>query len=169
MTNRKKSIKKARTRQTKQKKEEKPLENQVIEKEEEKQALQEQATQEEKRVEEQSHERRAPQEKKAVDEDWKEQIHREKEVKKEEKPPPIPPPNFILFVSGFATQTLIALGQIENPITKTKEKNLDQAKYTIDTLTMIKEKTKGNLTTEEEKFLDSVLYDLQMSYVSSVK
>ena len=112
-----------------------------------------------------------PEEKKIVDEDWKKQVQheREEETGKGEKHPPIPPPSFILFVSGLATQTLISLGQFENPITKKTEKNLDQARYTIDTLSMIKEKTEGNLTEEERKYLEDVLYDLRMSYISSTE
>lgn len=110
-------------------------------------------------------------EKKTIDEDWKKHVQqeKEKEAKEKGKYPPIPPPNFILFVSGLATQTLVALGQIENPITKTTEKNLAQARYTIDTLGMIEEKTRGNLTEEERKYLEGVLYDLRMSYISSTE
>ena len=136
----------------------------------EKQNVQESAVSEERPKERQERERR--EEKKAVDEDWKGQVQKEKEQEqttKEEVHPPIPEANFILFVSGFATQTLIALGQLENPMTKKRETNLDQARYTIDTLKMIQEKTKGNLTPEEEKYLEGVLYDLRMSYVASMK
>lgn len=119
-------------------------------------------------------EEKLPQEeRKVVDEDWKRQDQPEKAVEqepKEEAPHPnIPPPNFSLFVSGLATQTLIALGQIENPFTKRKEINRDQARYTIDTLKMIEEKTTGNLTPEEMTFLEGVLYDLRMSYLSIAK
>ncbi len=107
-----------------------------------------------------------------VDEDWKRQDQQEKaavaeqEPKEEAPPPNIPPPNFSLFVSGLATQTLIALGQRENPFTRQKEINRDQARYTIDTLKMIEEKTTGNLTPEETTFLEGVLYDLRMRYLS---
>ncbi len=120
-------------------------------------------------------EKPSPGERKVVDEDWKRQDQQKKAAEAEQKPkeeaphPNIPPPNFSLFVSGLATQTLIALGQIENPFTKQKQTNRDQAKYTIDTLKMIEEKTTGNLTPEETTFLESVLYDLRMSYVSSAK
>lgn len=112
-----------------------------------------------------------PEEKKAVDEEWKKQVRQEKvkEAEKERKGPPIPEPSFILFVSGLATQVLISLGQIENPISKKKEKNLEQARYTIDTLKMMEEKTRGNLTPEEQKYLEGVLYDLRMSYISSTE
>lgn len=108
-------------------------------------------------------------EKKAVDEEWKKQVQQEKEREAEKKPPPLPEPSFTLFVSSLATQALIALGQIENPVTRKREKNLEQARYTIDTLKIIEEKTRGNLTKEEEKYLQGVLYDLRMSYIASTK
>lgn len=75
-------------------------------------------------------------------------------------------PNFNLFVSGLSMQTLIFLGEIDNPITHKKEENLDQAKYIIDTLVMLKEKTKGNLTANEANLLDNVLYELRVKYTA---
>ena len=59
----------------------------------------------------------------------------------------------------------MALGQIENPLTKKKETDLNQARYTIDILRILKDKTKGNLTEAEDKHLQNALYNLQMSYV----
>lgn len=73
-------------------------------------------------------------------------------------------PNFSIFVSSLSMQTLIFLGEIDNPITHKKEENLDQAKYIIETLVMLKEKTKGNLTANEANLLDNVLYELRMKY-----
>ncbi|MHC4197220.1 MAG: DUF1844 domain-containing protein [Planctomycetota bacterium] len=146
--------------------------SQVKERREEEQKRPEAAVSEERPKEQPQQEREKRGEKKVVDEDWKGHVQKEKEQEqttKEEIHPPIPEANFLLFVSGFATQALIALGQFENPMTKTKETNLDQACYTIDTLKMIQEKTKGNLTPEEERYLQGVLYDLRMSYVASVK
>jgi len=54
---------------------------------------------------------------------------------------------------------------VEDPFTQKKEKHLPLAKQTIDLIGMLKEKTKGNLTSEEEKFIDQVLFDLRMRYV----
>ena len=54
-----------------------------------------------------------------------------------------------------------------HPVTKKREKNLEEAKYTIDLLEMIEEKTKGNLTPEEKRYLDQILYDLRMRFVAS--
>ena len=75
-------------------------------------------------------------------------------------------PNFSIFVSSLSMQTLIFLGEIDNPITHKKEENLDQAKYIIDTLAMLKEKTKGNLTANEANLCDNVLYELRMKYTA---
>ena len=77
----------------------------------------------------------------------------------------IPEASFRLFISSLATQTLINLGEIENPINKKKGLALDQAKFTIDTLQILKDKTEGHLTDEESKYLDTIIYDLRMRYV----
>jgi len=77
----------------------------------------------------------------------------------------IPEASFSLFASSLVTQALISLGEVENPFSKTKEQNLDQAKFTIDTLQIIKDKTSGNLTDDEAKLLETALYDLRMGYV----
>lgn len=75
-------------------------------------------------------------------------------------------PNFSMFVSSLSMQALIFLGEIDNPITHKKEENLDQARYMIDTLVMLKEKTKGNLSANEANLIDNVLYELRMKYTA---
>jgi len=60
------------------------------------------------------------------------------------------------------------LGEIEDPFAQKLVKNLPLAKQTIDLIGMLKEKTKGNLTSEEEKIIEYVLYDLRMRYVKSL-
>lgn len=65
----------------------------------------------------------------------------------------------------LATGALQHLGLVENPIAKKKEKNLPMAKLTIDTLHILKDKTKGNLDPEEEKLFEGLLYDLKMKYL----
>jgi len=77
-----------------------------------------------------------------------------------------PGPDLSIFVSSLSMQTLIFLGEIDNPITHKKEENLEQAKYIIDTLAMLKEKTKGNLTANEANLIDNVLYELRMKYTA---
>ena len=109
---------------------------------------------------------------KKVDEDWKRQAAEEKAKAAQEQPKPgpsgpLPKPNFSMFLAGMATQALIHLGEIEHPLTKKKEVDLEEAKYSIDLLEMLEEKTKGNLTPEEKRYLDEVLYDLRMRFVSA--
>lgn len=86
-------------------------------------------------------------------------------MNKEEKLPEASFPSLVLMLATGAMQQL---GLIENPITKKKESNLNLAKITIDTLSILKEKTKGNLDKEEEGFLDGLLYDLRMKYVKEL-
>lgn len=75
-------------------------------------------------------------------------------------------PSFEVIVSTYATQAAVALGQIENPLTKKKEKDLTHAKFAIDLLQILDEKTRGNRTAEEDKFLADCLYQLRMVYLS---
>jgi hypothetical protein len=100
------------------------------------------------------------------------------EVKREESPgqkednlrkgAPLPEITFTNLIFSFSTSVLIQLGEVQDPLTKKIDKNLPLAKQTIDLIGMLKEKTKGNLTPEEEKLIDSVLYDLRMRYVKAV-
>ncbi len=91
------------------------------------------------------------------------------ETSTQKEPSKIPDASFSLFVSSLVTQALISLGEVDNPFSKAKEQNIDQAKFTIDTLQIIKEKTSGNLTDDEKKLLDTALYDLRMRYVEKSK
>jgi len=75
-------------------------------------------------------------------------------------------PSFEVIVSTYATQAAVALGQIQNPITKKTEVDIPQAKFAIDLLQILDEKTKGNRTAEEDKFLEDCLYQLRMVYIS---
>lgn len=80
---------------------------------------------------------------------------------------PIPPePDFGFFVTTLALQASIALGVVANPATNKKEENRSQAKFLIDTLAVLKEKTRGNLTPGENTLLENALYELRMQYVS---
>jgi hypothetical protein len=60
---------------------------------------------------------------------------------------------------------LLHLGIIDDPATGEKSRNLPLAKQTIDILGMLQEKTKGNLTRDEETMLKNILYDLRILYV----
>ncbi len=83
--------------------------------------------------------------------------------------PKIPDASFSLFISSLVTQALISMGEVNNPFNETQNKNLDQAKFTIDTLQIIKDKTCGNLADDEAKLLDTALYDLRIRYVEKSK
>jgi hypothetical protein len=80
---------------------------------------------------------------------------------------PLPEIDFTNFVLSLSTSALIQLGEIQDPFTQKSEKNLPLAKQTIDLIGMLKEKTKGNLSPEEEKVIEYVLYDLKMRYVKA--
>jgi hypothetical protein len=83
---------------------------------------------------------------------------------------PLPEPNFSAFLTFFFfQQALMFLGEIPHPETQQPERNLPMAKYLIDTLAIIEEKTKGNLTPEEHGHLENLLTDLRMLYVKTVK
>jgi len=102
---------------------------------------------------------------KKVDESWKNSVEKEKTEVPEEETMHIPEANFGFFITTLGIQVAIALGEIPNPITNKTEENLDQAKYLIDTLEMLQEKTKNNLSKEEENLLSGLLYDFRMKFV----
>ena len=77
----------------------------------------------------------------------------------------LPEINFQTFVFSLNASALVQLGLMEDPATGKKEKNLPLAKQTIDMLSMLEEKTVGNLSKEEEEMLKHVLYDLRIRYV----
>ncbi len=78
---------------------------------------------------------------------------------------PLPELNFSTFVISLNASALVHLGAIADPVSGQTTKNLAMGKQTIDILGMLEEKTKGNLTSDEEKLLQSVLYDLRIIYV----
>lgn len=82
---------------------------------------------------------------------------------------PLPEMNFANFLLSLSTSALIQLGEIPDPVTKQPVKELALAKQTIDLIGMLQEKTKGNLTPEEGKMLEYILYDLRMRYVKAAK
>jgi len=114
-----------------------------------------------------------------VDEGWKRSVAEERErLRREQKQSrqkaegagarQPAKPDVRIFFAGLYTQTLMCLGEIENPLTKRKEQNLPEAQYLIDTIDMLKQKTKGNLSSDEEQYLDGLLHDLRMRYVDAV-
>jgi hypothetical protein len=77
--------------------------------------------------------------------------------------------NFATFIFSLNHSVLVHLGVTEDPVTGKQEKNLPLAKQTIDIMGMLEEKTRGNLTTDEEKMLKNMLYDLRMIYIKEKK
>ena len=127
---------------------------------------------------------------KNIDESWKDAVQNEKKtgneadgrllgahgdrISPEEKPleagpeetgAELPEATFTGYITSLAFQTMVFLGEVPNPITNETEKNLAQAKFLIDTLLMLREKTKGNLTTPENDTLNAFIYELQMRFV----
>ena len=111
-----------------------------------------------------------------IDEDWKEEAQKEKEVlsaqeqdEKKEQPSqqtgPVPEGNFAALVSMLTTQALFALGLLQVEGQDKREPDLTFAKYNIDMLETLEEKTKGNLTDQEEKVLTDTLSQVRMAYV----
>jgi hypothetical protein len=111
-----------------------------------------------------------------IDEDWKQEAQKEKEIlaaeeeaEKEKAPSDgggeLPHGNFAALVSMLTTQALFALGFLQIKGQEKREPDLAMAKYNIDMLESLQEKTKGNLTDEEEKVLGDTLSELRMGFV----
>ncbi|MBI4721823.1 MAG: DUF1844 domain-containing protein [Candidatus Stahlbacteria bacterium] len=77
----------------------------------------------------------------------------------------IPEASFASLVLFFVTIASQHLGLVKNPLTDKVERNFELAKYTIDSIGILREKTKGNLTKEEEELLESMLSNLKLTYV----
>ena len=112
-----------------------------------------------------------------VDEDWKQEAQREKEIlaaqeeaekkkqEEEKRRGPLPEGNFAALISMLTTQALFALGLLQVKGQEKREPDLELAKYNIDMLQTLEEKTQGNLTREEETVLSNTLNELRMGYV----
>jgi hypothetical protein len=117
-----------------------------------------------------------------IDEDWKSQVQAEKEqaakgkqpteqaaesAANESADPPMPPATFELLLTTLATEVLVALGQVPHPATGQAEPRRNQAKYLIDTIEVLKEKTRGNLTADEDQLTENILHQLRMIFVAT--
>jgi hypothetical protein len=125
-----------------------------------------------------------------VDEDYKEQVAREREQLKEQEAaeavaeteakapsqeatssqeksdlPPVPPPTFELLVSSLATQGAAAMGLLPMGEGEEPQVHLDHAKHFIDMLGILEDKTTNNLSADESKFLTETLHQLRMAFV----
>ena len=130
-----------------------------------------------------------------VDEDWKTQVQREKEELKRkeaesaaaedagasasedsesaaesesaENLPPPPPATYSFLLTSLATQAVASMGQLPGEEGESFPVNLGYAKHFIDLIGVIEEKTKGNLTAEEEKATNDTLHQLRMMFVAA--
>lgn len=78
----------------------------------------------------------------------------------------------VLFMQLIMQQqqwAMISMGKLKNPMSDKIERNLEMAKYAIDTLDMLATKTKGNLGEYEDKFVSEVLRELKLNYVDEVE
>jgi len=112
-----------------------------------------------------------------VDEDWKQQAQKEKEIlaaqeevekkekQQEQQRGPLPEGNLAALISMLATQALFALGLLQIKGQEERKPDLELAKYNIDMLQVLEEKTKGNLSKEEQAVLSNTINELRMGYV----
>ena len=112
-----------------------------------------------------------------VDESWKSQVEAEREALRQEKQQPpqaaepsengdLPPPSLILLANSLYLQAAISMGLLPNPLSGKAEVHLPQAKHSIDTLTVLQDKTAGNRTPEETEAFEEMLHQLHLAYVS---
>jgi hypothetical protein len=113
-----------------------------------------------------------------IDEDWKSQVQAEKEAAKQppaESPTAtaagspgdmsMPPASLEMLVTTLVTEAMISLGQVPHPHTGEVVFHPQQAKYLIDMVDMLREKTAGNVTPEETELMVQLLHQLRMAYV----
>ena len=116
-----------------------------------------------------------------IDEDWKNQAQQEKEILKEKEKAeheqeaseapdagqrgPLPKGDLASLINMLTTQTLFALGVLRIKEQEDREPDLEMARYNIDMLEALEEKTKGNLTEQEGAALNNTLNELRMGYV----
>lgn len=109
-----------------------------------------------------------------VDEDWKAEAQKEKEVlaaeeeKTEQQPQrrgPLPKGDLAALISTLTTQAFFSMGAFKIEGQENREPDLELAKYNIDMLETLEEKTKGNLSEDEAKILAETLNQVRMAYV----
>jgi hypothetical protein len=86
-----------------------------------------------------------------------------------EPPRALPPADFATLVLSLGSSAVMYLGQSDEPDGKKPPRNLPMAKHAIDLLTVLEEKTKGNLSSDEGQILESLLFDLRLRYVEALK
>jgi len=121
-----------------------------------------------------------------IDSDWKAQAQAEKKRMSEQaeaskaqasepdasatasasRPEQVPPASLETLISTIATQALFSLGAIPDPRTNQRMTNLDLARHHVDTLAIVEEKTRGNLSDAEQAMISQTLYELRSRYIA---
>lgn len=113
-----------------------------------------------------------------IDSDWKKEAELEKEkLAQKSAPKPahgakpdghedLPPPEFLQHCASLATHAMILLGAVPNPMTGKQEFDPMYARHLIDTIVMLREKTKGNLTAHESETLEHLIGELKLAWLS---
>ncbi|MEM6330395.1 MAG: DUF1844 domain-containing protein [Planctomycetota bacterium] len=132
-----------------------------------------------------------------IDEDWKSQVEAEKAAAKQTtgepaasaagaasasdpvaddsaaptdalpEDPPMPPASFEMLLTTLATEAMMAMGQMPHPVTGESQVRRNQAKYLIDTIEVLKDKTAGNLSEPEAQATEGLLHQLRMAFVAT--
>ncbi|MEM9186569.1 MAG: DUF1844 domain-containing protein [Planctomycetota bacterium] len=127
-----------------------------------------------------------------IDEDWKSQVEAERRAAKQPPSEPMapaeaatpgsapddaagppgddpemPPASFELLLTTLATEAMMALGQMPHPVTGESRARPNQAKYLIDTIEVLRDKTAGNLGDAESQAVEGLLHQLRMAYVAA--
>ena len=112
-----------------------------------------------------------------IDEDWKAQAKKEKEVMaaqeqqekkqepKQQRRGPLPKGDLAALISMLTTQAFFSMGAFKVEGQEDREPDLELARYNIDMLETLEEKTKGNLSEQEQKVLKETLNQVRMAYV----
>jgi hypothetical protein len=87
----------------------------------------------------------------------------------QEPPRSLPPADFATLLLSLGSSAVMYLGESDGPEGKKPARNLAMAKHAIDLITVLEGKTKGNLSSEEEQILESLLFDLRLRYVEALK
>ena len=118
-----------------------------------------------------------------IDEDWKSQGQAEKEAAAKQTAATgasaarshpgdmgdleMPPASLELLLTSLATEALVAMGQVPHPATQQMVVHRNHAKYLIDTIDVLREKTKSNVTPAEQELIENLLHQLRLVYVES--
>ena len=102
---------------------------------------------------------------KKVDESWKDSIEKEKGGAEPEPGETSQEPTFASFLSMLGMQAFFSMGDFQDPASPEIKVDLAQAKYLIDIIEILSNKTKGNLSQEEETMVRELLYGLKMKFV----